>query len=357
MLKVEGLEFSFVRGTPLWQEIEFSLAPGEVATLVGPSGTGKTTLLRCLAGLESPQAGHVHVSPGAGIGFVFQDPSLFPFLSVQQNIELSMPNRLSKSERAIRLQELLSLLHIETLAQRLPSEISGGQQQRVALARALAYSPEILLMDEPFSNLDASLRQELSRDLMRIFHRLKITALIVTHELSEAFAISDKIGVMIDGRLRRFDTVLAVIEKPQSMDVANYLNLGHWLQVRMEIDLADEKKIFRTPIGDLQIPQEFPSPKGSGQLLVRPENISFCQRDVLKYESKKCSTEPYLEYKFTATLKSQVYTGGGWRLSLQTGDFHWPPVFSPNRVATPAELWTVVWSPRQLEYFPRTSHA
>ncbi|MDO5625303.1 MAG: ABC transporter ATP-binding protein, partial [Pseudomonadota bacterium] len=202
---------------PAVQAASLSLAAGDIGVLIGPSGCGKTTLLRAVAGLERISRGdirlagervsdaHTHVPPEARrIGMVFQDYALFPHLSVARNIAFGL-RHLKAAERSARVAEVLALVDLAGSGERYPHELSGGQQQRVALARALAPRPRLMLLDEPFSNLDVDLRERLAHELRGILKSADATALFVTHDQLEAFAIGDQIGVMHEGRLHQWD--------------------------------------------------------------------------------------------------------------------------------------------------------
>jgi iron(III) transport system ATP-binding protein len=219
-------------------QLSFTLEPGMIGCLLGPSGSGKTTALRCLAGLEPIEGGRISAAdtvlsaPGVlipperrGIGMVFQDYALFPHLSVRENVAFGLARR-DAADRRDTVDRLLGLVGLAGAAERYPHELSGGQQQRVALARALAPKPRLLLLDEPFSNLDASMRADLGAELRQILKRLGITALLVTHDQQEAFAIADEIGVMNEGRLEQWGTPATLYRRPATRFVAGFVGEG-----------------------------------------------------------------------------------------------------------------------------------
>ncbi|HYF93801.1 MAG TPA: ABC transporter ATP-binding protein [Symbiobacteriaceae bacterium] len=190
--------------SPVIRSLSFSMEQGAIVGILGPSGSGKSTLLRLIAGLETPTEGTISVSgrkvvdarsfvppEKRGVGMVFQDYGLFPHLTVAQNIEFGL-HRLSRDERQARVKEMVELVHLQGFENRYPHELSGGQQQRVALARALAPKPSVLLMDEPFSNLDAALRQSIREELREILTRAQMTCLLVTHDEQDVEAICDR---------------------------------------------------------------------------------------------------------------------------------------------------------------------
>jgi iron(III) transport system ATP-binding protein len=212
-LTVTGLVAGY-DATPVLRDVDLAVEPGELVALLGPSGCGKTTLLRCVAGLEMPTAGTIRIGdqtvsePGRsvaperrGVGMVFQDGALFPHLSVADNVGYSLPRA---QRRGARVDELLEIVGLAGYAGRAPGTLSGGQQQRVAIARALAPSPRVLLLDEPFSSLDAGLRERLSADVRAALSHEGTTAILVTHDQHEAFAMADEVGVMSEGRVAQW---------------------------------------------------------------------------------------------------------------------------------------------------------
>ncbi|MDE2389346.1 MAG: ABC transporter ATP-binding protein [Betaproteobacteria bacterium] len=218
--------------------LSLQLRKGQIGCLLGPSGCGKTTALRCIAGFERVAAGEIVLnganvsSAGAfvpperrRIGMVFQDYALFPHLDVAANIGFGL-HRLTRPERERRVEELLHVVHLASVAKKYPHELSGGQQQRVALARALAPKPDLLLLDEPFSNLDVSLRERLSMEVREIIKNQGATAILVTHDQAEAFAIADVIGVMDRGEIQQWDAAFNLYHCPANRFVANFIGQG-----------------------------------------------------------------------------------------------------------------------------------
>jgi putative spermidine/putrescine transport system ATP-binding protein len=232
-----ALVFAGVRktfGTTIALEsLDLQLAAGEFVSLLGPSGCGKTTALRVAAGFEKPDVGSVSVNDRnitqlpahkRNMGMVFQSYSLFPNLTVHDNVEFGMRTRkINSVERQQRAKEVLELVQLAPLAARFPHQLSGGQQQRVALARALAVRPEVLLLDEPLSALDAKVRASLRDEIRRLQLNLGITTLFVTHDQEEALAISDRVGVMSNGRLEQLGTPREVYRQPSSAFVARFV--------------------------------------------------------------------------------------------------------------------------------------
>ena len=233
-LEIDSIRRSF-GGTPVLRDISFALAPGTIGCLLGPSGCGKTTLLRIIAGFEAADAGRVladgcaltapgvQLAPHARrIGMVFQDHALFPHLDVLANVAFGLHDQPAKERRA-RALELIDAVGLAGLAARRPHELSGGQQQRVALARALAPGPQLLLLDEPLSSLDAELRRQLGAELRQILKRYGTTALLVTHDQQEAFAIADEVGVMRDGLIEQWATPYDLYHRPATRFVAEFV--------------------------------------------------------------------------------------------------------------------------------------
>jgi len=222
-------------------DLSLVLHKGDIGCLLGPSGCGKTTALRCIAGFEPVTAGEIllngfcvssadaFVPPEQRqIGMVFQDYALFPHLDVAANIGFGL-HRLTRAERERRVDKLLQIVQLVSVSKKYPHELSGGQQQRVALARALAPKPELLLLDEPFSNLDVSLRERLSMEVREILKDQGITAILVTHDQAEAFAIADEIGVMHQGEIKQWDTAFNLYHRPVNRFVANFVGQGVFL--------------------------------------------------------------------------------------------------------------------------------
>lgn len=219
-------------------DLSFTLPEGAIGCLLGPSGCGKTTVLRCISGFESIQSGEIRINtevvsrPGwllaaekRRVGMVFQDYALFPHLTVSANVGFGL-HKESTLARQARVDELLLLVGLQGHAEQFPHQLSGGQQQRVALARALAPRPRLILMDEPFSNLDVELRERLSIEVRDILKREATTALIVTHDQNEAFALADWVGVMHEGGIQQWDTPYNLYHQPGNRFVADFVGQG-----------------------------------------------------------------------------------------------------------------------------------
>jgi iron(III) transport system ATP-binding protein len=255
--------------------IDLDVRPGEVLALLGPSGCGKTTTLRLVAGFERPDAGTVVLNgeevvgpqrfvpaERRRVGVVFQDYALFPHLTVARNVGYGVRDRGRRRERVATMLELVGLADA---GGRLPHQLSGGQQQRVALARALAPEPALVLLDEPFSNLDAALRADVRADVRAILADAKATAVVVTHDQEEALSLADRVAVMRDGRILQVDTPLDVYSHPEERFVATFVGDADVLPGHVD----DGRAV--TAVGALSL--AVPMPKGSVDVVVRPERV------------------------------------------------------------------------------------
>jgi iron(III) transport system ATP-binding protein len=275
-------------------DVSFNLMTGDILGLVGPSGCGKTTLLNTLAGFieqthgeiilnteENHEQQNLHISSKTmiapehrNIGMIFQDYALFPHLSVAKNILFGI-DKLSHNEQQLRLCNLTKLLKLHNLDQRFPHQLSGGQQQRVAIARALARQPRLLLLDEPFSNIDARLRKELMLEMRKLLKQLKISAIFVTHNKDEVFTFADKMAVMTSGKVLQIDSPIQVCRRPNSWQVADFLQLGACISVKkVSTDNADEKKV-QSALGIISLNSSYKGSKNAF-LLLKPQFIELC---------------------------------------------------------------------------------
>jgi len=263
------------------QDVSFRVEAGRVGCLLGPSGCGKTTLLRCVAGLERVGNGSIlvgdrivadartHVEPeDRGVGVVFQDYALFPHLDVAGNVGFGLGKH-SAGERGARVQAALELVNLREAGHAYPHELSGGQQQRVALARALVVKPKLVLFDEPFSNLDIETRQRLSAEVRASLSEAGATALLVTHDQHEAFALADEIGVLRDGHLEQWDTAYNLYHRPSSRFIADFVGEGVFLPARVldANSLDSELGALRLTTPTLRAPGD------EIELLLRPDDV------------------------------------------------------------------------------------
>jgi len=254
-LSLQHISKSFAPSQPVLRDISLDVGSGEFFFILGPSGCGKSTALRIIAGLEKPDTGSITldgrpldtVPPNQrGIGMVFQNYALWPHMTVRQNISFGLEIQgLSADEKDERIREVLTLVRLTALAERYPHQISGGQQQRVALARALAIRPLMLLLDEPLSNLDARLRDEIRHELAELHSRLKITTIYVTHDQEDALTLASRIAIFNAGRIEQIGTPREVYEQPASRFVAGFMGDANLLPPSSLRDLKIlEKKLL-----------------------------------------------------------------------------------------------------------------
>ena len=287
LLQLRGLNCGY-HAHKVVQDLDLHLNPGDIGCLLGPSGCGKTTTLRAIAGFEPVLEGEIELAgeviSRAGftlapekrhIGMVFQDYALFPHLSVAENVAFGIRKQ-PNAEHAT--QELLELVKLGNLAKRYPHELSGGQQQRVALARALAPEPKLLLLDEPFSNLDGELRRRLSHEVREILKARGTSAILVTHDQEEAFAVSDHVGVFKEGRLEQWDTPYNLYHEPLTPFVASFIGQGYFIRgqlttpesVQTELGVLRGNRAYTWPVG------------GAVDVLLRPDDIVYAPDSTLK---------------------------------------------------------------------------
>ena len=276
---VAGLHHSY-EADPVLVDVSLEVEAGAFVALLGPSGCGKTTLLRAIAGLERPSRGTIwvgddEVSGADGwvpperrrVGMVFQEWALFPHLSVAANVAYGL-NRAAKS--GSRVQDTLEMVGLGGFGQKMPTTLSGGQQQRVALARALAPRPRVLLLDEPFSNLDTSLRVEVRSEVHRLLLELGITSIFVTHDQEEAFVIGDRVAIMNEGVIVQVGTPHDIYTRPASRWVAEFVGEASMLRCQAHDGVA------AGPFGPLRLERDY---EGSVDILLRPEQLALVAGD------------------------------------------------------------------------------
>jgi iron(III) transport system ATP-binding protein len=266
--------------------LTFSLGPGQILALLGPSGCGKTTTLRLIAGFEVPDTGRItigdrvmadaerglHVPPEErGVGMVFQDYALFPHLTVARNVGFGL-RRWPAPKRRARVREVLELVGLAELADRYPHELSGGQQQRVAVARALAPAPALVLLDEPFSNLDADLRAQMREDVEKVLRSTGTTAVFVTHDQEEAFALADLVGVLHQGRLEQLAPPETIYHHPATPFVAAFVGAADFLPGIVTAEgIVTEIGVFGNVEGH--------EPGAKVRVMIRPDDVTFIPAD------------------------------------------------------------------------------
>lgn len=301
---------------------------GELACLLGPSGCGKTTLLRAIAGFEEVSNGNIKIGDEVmssathslppekrNIGMVFQDFALFPHLSIERNIAFGIRHK-SRKEQNLRVKELLELVNLTGFEKRYAHELSGGQQQRIALSRALAPRPKLLLLDEPFASQDVELREMLAREVRLILKKEKVTALMVTHDQHEAFAMADVIGVMKQGVLQQWDTAYNLYHVPTNKFVADFVGEGAILKG----EVVDEN-IVATALGDVQgnVPDSC-VPGCPVDVLIRPDDIQLVED-----ENQACAGEIS-----EAIVSARVFRGANFFYTLSLQDKSQVYVLAPS---------------------------
>jgi len=314
--------------------LTLSVAQGEFVSLLGPSGCGKTTTLQMIAGFVAPTSGQItlagqdlqHVPANRrGLGMVFQNYALFPHMTAAQNVAFGLEMRkVPRAERDARVMATLELVGLAHLAERYPARMSGGQQQRVALARALAIRPAVLLLDEPLSNLDAKLREEMQLELRRIQRTVGTTTILVTHDQSEALALSDRIVVMNQGRVEQVAAPVAAYEGPTSQFVGGFLGKANLLHPEV---VQDQGQPYAR-VGQAQLPLdgEASDTLPSGAVIVRPEKIRF---------------GPAAACALPGRVKTRVFQGNHWLCQVETSVGDMLVIRQNDGDAIPAEHDTV----------------
>ncbi len=268
---------------PVIQDASFEIRQGEILALLGASGCGKTTTLRLIAGFEQPDAGEIYIQgrlaagPGfsmpperRSVGMMFQDYALFPHMTVAENVVYGLKG-MEKAQQKKVLAGMLELVGMEGYDGRYPHQLSGGEQQRVAVARALAPCPAALLLDEPFSNLDADMRAQMRLEVLSILRRAGTTAILVTHDQEEAFTLADRVGVLNEGRLEQLDTPEAIYHRPCTPFVARFVGQADFLTA-----VAKNGQV-ETELGSFSIDE--PIPRLGLRVMIRPDDIDFTLDD------------------------------------------------------------------------------
>lgn len=279
LLEVNKIEKAFEKGNPVVKKASFQVGRDEIFALLGPSGCGKTTTLRLIAGFETPDRGEVylnnqllsspdkHVAPQKrGIGFVFQDYALFPHMSALDNVAFGLKD-LPRHKRKVFAEEVLCRTGMGDFKDRSPSDLSGGQQQRVALARAIAPEPELILLDEPFSNLDAMLRTTTRKEVRSIIKKARMSAVLVTHDQEEALSFADRVAVMNEGKIEQIGTPEEVYYKPKTKFVAQFLGKTNLFEVDVE-----NSDFIHTNLGHVRLNCRA---QGHVTCSIRPEHLTI----------------------------------------------------------------------------------
>jgi iron(III) transport system ATP-binding protein len=322
--------------------VSFDVPAGQMYTLLGPSGCGKTTTLRSIAGLERPDRGEIVVSDRAlfsssrgvnvranerGLGMVFQSYAIWPHMNVFHNVSfplqvLPQRSRPGKKEIADRVGEVLRVVRLDHLADREATDLSGGQQQRLALARALVMRPPLLLLDEPLSNLDAKLREEMRFELKRLQRTLGITAVYVTHDQVEALAMSNRVAVMRDGRIEQIGRPRDVYERPASRFVADFIGSSNFIDGTVADGGPTDGYRVTTPRGELRARSDTTLPKGTRVVLcIRPEHVGL--RDGTQEQSET--------HAWSGTVQARAFLGESVDHVVDVGGFEVRARCNPSR--------------------------
>ena len=282
-LIIKDLAYQY-NATQVLSELNLNVEQDEIVCLLGASGCGKTTTLKAIAGILQPEQGYMSIDSKVvndsglfvapekrNIGMMFQDYALFPHLTVSDNIAFGLSN-MSKAQKRERVDEMLSLVKLDGCAQRYPHQLSGGQQQRVAIARALAYKPSLLLLDEPFSNIDTQVRFELIADIRRIIKAQQVSAVFVTHSKEEAFAFADTLAVMHGGKIAQQGSPEQLFSQPNSKVVAEFLGTGIYLTAKVLTPTE-----YETAFGVVHSLTASNTNCQQGQVFIRPHHIQLCE--------------------------------------------------------------------------------
>ncbi len=308
--------------------LDLSVERGEILSILGPSGSGKTTLIRLIAGLADPDAGEIAIAGKTvfgprtntpierrGVGYVFQDYAVWPHMTVAANVAFGLELAgLGRADRDIRVREALTSVDIAELADRFPDQLSGGQQQRLALARSLAMRPEVILLDEPLSNVDAALREHLRLEILQLVRAHNTTAIYITHDQSEAMALCDRLAVMQGGRLLQAGKPEELYRRPNSLFVASFLGGANVLQGEME------NGVFTTQ--GLRLVSRSAAPGPAVDLVFRPEDAA--------------PAEAHPENRLSGAVVACMFLGRCWRVTLRAADLmfqlDWPVQVMPSAI-------------------------
>ncbi len=319
-LSIQDLTCKYDQNTTVLESLSLEVEHGEIVCLLGASGCGKTTLLKAIAGLLPLSSGTMSLNcmtiddgenwtppEQRNIGMIFQDYALFPHLTVEQNVAFGLKG-CSAEEKRSKVAEMLELVHLQDFGERYPHQLSGGQQQRVAIARSLAYKPDLLLLDEPFSNIDTQVRHELIGEIRKIFKKQGVTAIFVTHSREEAFAFADKMAVMNHGVIEQYGTAGELYYKPSSKFVADFLGGGSYLAAKR---ISESE--FSTELGVVEAQaQQHIELEANCELLLRPQHVQIAATEE--------SSVTVLEQQFMGDHCRYVIDAGGSKLLASSAE-------------------------------------
>ena len=300
-------------GKSVIRDLSLTLEGNEIVALLGPSGCGKTTLLRAIAGLQPISNGDITIgnqviststhslaSEKRNIGMIFQDYALFPHLSVFENIAFGLKN-MPKAEKELAVDEMLALVKLQGYQARFPHELSGGQQQRVAIARALAYKPQLMLLDEPFSNIDSQSRGEIMQEMRQILKQQQVPGVFVTHSKDEAFVFADKIAIFNDGKIEQIDKGSVLYNNPCSPYVANFMGKTNYVAINDRNETHISTCFGEHLLNDYEIPLTH------NVMMLRPEQIIIDEQSDNKFEVIDCSfAGSHWVYRVQAVIEKTV---------------------------------------------------
>jgi iron(III) transport system ATP-binding protein len=331
------------------QDLNLEIRDGEIMTLLGPSGCGKTTTLRCIAGLLKPDEGEIYLGEKQvtdmpperrGVGLVFQNYALWPHMTVYENLAFGLQLRkVSKEKARKRIGEALAMVRLSEFEERYPRQLSGGQQQRVALARALVIEPSLLLLDEPLSNLDAQLREEMRFEIRELQKKLGITSVYVTHDQAEALVLSDRIAILHEGRLIQVGSPVDIYNRPGNRFVAGFIGLTSFMEGTIaRLDDARDHVIVKTQDNlEIRARASGLKPDQKVTLAIRPEHIEI-------YEGEAAPRSPEINLLEGKVMRG-AYLGDIIDYRIQIGDWVLRAHTDTDRMLNPDEKVWIAFSP------------
>ena len=352
-LRLSNLSKHFGKAVAV-EDLDLEIQDGEIMTLLGPSGCGKTTTLRCIAGLLRPDRGEIYLGDNRitdlsperrGVGLVFQNYALWPHMTVHQNLAFGLQLKKVRKEKAkAKIDEALAMVRLSRFEERYPRQLSGGQQQRVALARALVIEPSLLLLDEPLSNLDAQLREEMRFEIRELQKKLGITSVYVTHDQAEALVLSDRIAILHQGQLVQVGTPEEIYNRPGNKFVAGFIGLTSFVEGQVAHFEDGQTYAIVRSLDNLEIraPTSGMQPDQKVTLAIRPEHI-----EVLEEETPPVSSPMNL---FQGEVVRGAYLGDIVDYRIQVGDWTLRAHTSTDRVLQPGQRVWLAFSPDRVTW-------